>query len=59
MNYYAHTAKDENGNPLPENSGKWQRLDEHLRNVAESRKGLAGPPGFREEAQIAVLPHDL
>lgn len=32
--YYAHTAEDEHGRPLPPRSGKWQLLSEHLRNVA-------------------------
>ncbi len=34
MAFYAHTAEDDAGNPLPESSGKWQLLSDHLRNVA-------------------------
>lgn len=33
--YYAHTAEDAAGNRLPESSGQWQPLADHLRNVAE------------------------
>ena len=35
MTYYAHTAEDPDGNPLPESSGKWQPLADHLPNAAE------------------------
>jgi hypothetical protein len=35
MTYYAHTAEDEHGNRRPVESGKWQPLATHLRNVAE------------------------
>jgi hypothetical protein len=35
VTYYAYTAEDPDGNPLPESSGKWQPLSDHLRNVAE------------------------
>ena len=28
MTYYAHTADDENGDRLPQDSGKWQLLSE-------------------------------
>jgi len=41
MNYYAHTAEDENGNRLPERSGKWQPLSVHLSNVADLAMGFA------------------
>lgn len=34
IRYYAHTAEDAEGNRLPESSGKWQPLADHLRNVA-------------------------
>lgn len=33
MTFYAHTAEDADGKPLPESSGKWQPLADHLRNV--------------------------
>jgi len=40
MNYYAHTAEDDQGNRLPETS--WQPLAAHLRNAA----ALALAPEF-------------
>jgi len=40
VNYYAHTAEDVDGKPLPEESGKWRRLAIHLSKVAK----LAGEP---------------
>jgi len=39
MNYYAHTAEDENGDRLPESSGKWQPLSVHQSNVADLAVG--------------------
>ena len=45
MNAYAHTADDERGLPLPVESGKWQPLAEHLRNVADSAARFAAPFG--------------
>ena len=59
MNYYAHTAEDENGDRLPESSGKWQPLHIHLRNVATLAKGFAEPLGLGNEAEFAGLLHDL
>lgn len=59
MIYYAHTAEDPNGNPLPESSGKWQPLAVHLRNVAELAAKFAGPFSASEEARLAGLLHDL
>ncbi len=38
MNFYAHTAEDERGQPLPQ--AKWQLLKDHLR--ADHR--TAAPP---------------
>jgi hypothetical protein len=32
---YAHTANGPDGKPLPEDSGQWQPLATHLRNVAD------------------------
>ena len=58
-NYYAHTAEDQNGAPLPENSGKWQLLSTHLRNVAKTAKRIAEPLGLANEAELAGLLHDL
>jgi len=58
--YYAHTAEDENGEALPESSGKWQPLKEHLRNVADLTKTFSAPLGFDpKEAELAGLLHDL
>jgi CRISPR-associated endonuclease/helicase Cas3 len=59
MNYYAHTAEDERGNPLPESSGKWQPLNDHLRNVADLAKQFAAPLGLAKKAELVGLLHDL
>jgi CRISPR-associated helicase Cas3/CRISPR-associated endonuclease Cas3-HD len=59
MTYYAHTAEDENGRPLPESSGKWQLLHDHLRNVAALAEKFAAPFGASAEARLAGLLHDL
>ncbi len=57
--YYAHTAEDADGNRLPESSGKWQPLADHLRNVADLAAKFAAPFGASEEANLAGLLHDL
>lgn len=59
MNYYAHTAEDDQGNRLREQSGKWQPLSAHLRRVADLAKGFALPLGLANEAELAGLLHDL
>jgi CRISPR-associated endonuclease/helicase Cas3 len=59
MRYYAHTAEHADGNPLPEWSGKWQPLADHLRNVAELAAKFATPLGAADEARLAGLLHDL
>ncbi len=59
MIYYAHTAEDENGNRLPEASGKWQLLRTHLENVAELAAKFATPFGAEQEAHLVGLLHDL
>ncbi|MCW5552882.1 MAG: CRISPR-associated helicase Cas3' [Verrucomicrobiae bacterium] len=59
MKFYAHTANDGFGRPLPEHSGKWQPLDVHLRNVAELAQEFAVPLGLGAEAELAGLLHDL
>ncbi|MGO8699148.1 MAG: CRISPR-associated helicase Cas3' [Limisphaerales bacterium] len=57
MNFFAHTAEDDQGNRLPE--GKWQALSEHLRNVARLAREFATPLGLADEAEMAGLLHDL
>ncbi len=59
MKFYAHTAKDEQGEPLPESSGQWQPMAVHLRNVAALAKQYATPLGLAAEAELAGLFHDL
>lgn len=59
MTYYAHTAEGPDGNPLPESSGKWQPLADHLRNVAKLAARFAAPFRASEEARLAGLLHDL
>ena len=59
MKYYAHTAEDEHGKPLPESSGQWQALAVHLRNVADIAKKSAEPFGLSGEAELAGLLHDF
>ena len=58
MTFYAHTAEDEKGNRLPEESGKWQRLDVHLRNVADLAAKFAAPFGAIKETLLppAITP---
>ena len=57
--YYAHTAEDAQGKRLPESSGRWQPLADHLRNVAELAATFAAPFGASDEARLAGLLHDL
>ncbi len=52
MNYFAHSLK----NQPP---GKWQPLEEHLKNVAEMAAEFARPFGGDEWARLAGLWHDL
>lgn len=59
MKFYAHTANDDLGKPLPEISGKWQFLNDHLRNVADLAKQFATPIHLSAEAELAGLLHDL
>lgn len=58
MIYYAHTATKPDGSPDPDES-KWQRLRDHLRNVAELAAGFAAPFGASDEVRVAGLLHDL
>ncbi len=57
MTYYAHTAKDEEGNDLGEEA--WQPLSTHLRNVATLAREFARPLEIEIEAELAGLLHDL
>jgi len=50
--YYAHSLE---GKPPSE----WQRLDEHLNNVAEMARAFAEPFGGEQWAYLAGLWHDL
>ncbi len=59
MKFYAHTANDELGKPLPEGSGKWQFLNDHLRSVADLAQRFAAPIDLTAEANLAGLLHDL
>lgn len=61
MKFYAHTANDGFGKPLPEQFGKWQPLHVHLQNVAKMAKMFASPLGAsaQQEAELAALLHDL
>ncbi len=61
MIYYAHTAEDKDGNRLGEDSDQWQRLRDHLRNVAHLAAKFAAPLGAdaEKEARLAGLLHDL
>ena len=59
MTFYAHTADGHDGNPLPESSGKWQPLADHLRNVADLAAGFAAPFGAADEARLSGLLHDM
>lgn len=59
MIYYAHTAEDSQGKRLPESSGGWQLLADHLRNVAELAATFAAPFGASAEAHLAGMLHDL
>lgn len=59
MPYYAHTATQPDGSSLPESSGKWQLLSEHLRQVSDKAANFAAPFGADDEARLAGLLHDL
>lgn len=59
MSFYAHTAEEADGTRLPESSGRWQLLSDHLRNVADLAKRFAAPLGLSAEAELAGSLHDL
>jgi len=48
--YYAHSHSD-----YPNDQSKWQKLEEHLRNVAELARTFAEPFGSGEWAWNAEL----
>jgi CRISPR-associated endonuclease/helicase Cas3 len=52
QDYYAHSLP---GTPQEE----WQRLEEHLRNVAEMARQFADSFGAGERGHVAGLWHDL
>lgn len=58
MIHYAHTATQPDGKTDSDQS-KWQRLADHLRNVATLAADFAAPFGAAEEARLAGLLHDL
>jgi len=57
--YYAHTNEDGLGNSTPEDSGTWQPLVTHLRNVATFAAGFGLAFNASNEAYLAGLLHDL
>lgn len=57
MNYYGHTNRTEEGDPLPEDT--WQNLSDHLQNVATLAAGFAKPFDAVADACLAGLLHDL
>ncbi|MGI8965477.1 MAG: CRISPR-associated helicase Cas3' [Limisphaerales bacterium] len=57
MEYYGHTADDQDGRRLPE--AHWQLLRNHLHNVARLAKQFAEPLRLGQEAELAGLLHDL
>lgn len=58
MNYYAHTATLADGSPDPD-TGRWQTLGDHLRQVAALARRFGEPLGLGDEAELAGLLHDL
>jgi CRISPR-associated endonuclease/helicase Cas3 len=58
VNYYAHTATFADGSPDPD-TGRWQPLADHLRQVASIARRFGEPLGLGDEAELAGLLHDL
>ena len=52
MEYYAHSLK---GRPQEE----WQKLDEHLRNVAKIASAFTASFGAQKWAKAAGMMHDI
>lgn len=57
--YYAHTSENVSGNLTPEDSGTWQPLVVHLKNVAVFAAQFALAFNSSDEAYLAGLIHDL
>ena len=57
MDYYAHTAETETGEPDP-NKLRWHPLAEHLRKVGDKARGFAEPI-LADSTEQAGLLHDL
>ena len=52
--YYAHSHPD-----FPNDPGKWQKLEDHLRATAELAREFAEPFGSGDWGHLAGLLHDL
>ncbi|OIR18602.1 ribonuclease Y [mine drainage metagenome] len=59
VDFYAHSAENEQHHRLPAQSGKWQLLRSHLEEVAKIAAEFAAPFGAADEARLAGLLHDL
>jgi CRISPR-associated endonuclease/helicase Cas3 len=57
MTFYAHTKTGTDGNPAPES--EWERLEDHLQDVAKLAGKFADAFGAKEWGQLAGLWHDL
>lgn len=57
MIFYGHTNRSEQGEELPQET--WQKLRDHLQNVAALAEGFAKPFEAVSDARLAGLLHDL